>query len=454
VLPAKAGSSYITIRSSAADTALPGAGTRVKPADAALLPKIVSPNNAPAMATDPRAHHYRLMFLEFLANFRGIGDILTLGDGSLDQNTLAMVPHDLVVDRVYMHGDVAYGQKRAIGLNSASTMVINSYISEIKSDGEDSQAIGGWNGTGPYTISNNYLEAAGENLLIGGADPGIPNLIPSDITISGNYFTKQLVWRSQPQWNVKNLLELKNAQRVVVDGNILEYCWESAQAGYAVQLTPRNQDGTAPWSVVQQVQFTNNLVRHVSSGVNILGTDDEQPSQLLNNIVVRNNLFDDLSSATYGGDGRFALVEGGANITFDHNTVIQDGVSALYADGPTATGFVFTNNIVPDYSWAVMGGDSSPGNVTIGAYFPNGRFAKSVFAGSDARLYPAGNYYPATMSGVGFVDLAGGNYRLASTSPYRGAATDGSDVGCNIDALQNGHAVRPPRGLRVLRRTE
>jgi hypothetical protein len=33
------------------------------------------------------------------------------------------------------------------------------------------------------------------------------------------------------------------------------------------------------------------------------------------------------------------------------------------------------------------------------------------------------------------VNLAGGNYRLSGSSPYRGSATDGTDVGCNIDAL-------------------
>jgi Carbohydrate binding module (family 6) len=434
-LPVKTGESYITIRSSAADSALPGANARISPAYASQLPKIVSPNSAPALATLPGAHHYRLFALEFGANYHGIGDIITLGDGSSAQNSLSMVPKNLIVDRVYIHGDVTYGQKRAIGLNSGTTAIINSYITEIKADGQDSQAIAGWNGTGPYTISNNYLEAAGENILIGGADPGIPNLIPSDITISQNYLTKQLAWRTQLQWNVKNLLELKNAQRVVIDGNLLEYSWQAAQSGYAVVFTPRNQDGTAPWSVVQQVQFTNNIVRHVAAGVNILGLDDEHPSQLTNNIVVRNNLFDDISARTYGGDGRFVLINGGANITFDHNTVMQDGWTALYADGVPTTGFVFTNNIIPDYSWAIMGGDASPGNGTIAAYFPGSIFSKGVFAGAPASSYPAGNYYPIDLASVGFVDLANRNYRLALGSPYRNAATDGSDVGCNVDAV-------------------
>lgn len=435
VLPVKSGTSYITIRSSASDSVLPGASERITPAAANLLPKIVSPNSSPALATAPGAHHYRLLFLEFLANYQGYYDVITLGDGSRAQNTLAMVPHDLIVDRVYIHGSPTYGQKRAIGLNSGATTIVNSYIAEIKASGQDSQAIGGWNGPGPYVISNNYLEAAGENLLIGGADPGIPNLVPSDITITKNYFTKQLAWRTQTQWTVKNLLELKNAQRVVIDGNVLEYSWQAAQPGYAVVFTPRNQEGTAPWSVVQQVQFTNNVVRHVASGLNILGRDDINPSQLTNDIVVRNNLFDDVSSAVYGGSGRMALVGGGANITFDHNTVIQDGWTSLYAYGPAVTGFVFTNNVIPDYSWAVIGDNTSPGNGTIAKYFPQSQFFNGIFAGSPAASYPSGNYYPANLAAVGFVDFANRNYRLAPTSPYRNSATDGTDVGCNIDTL-------------------
>ena len=33
------------------------------------------------------------------------------------------------------------------------------------------------------------------------------------------------------------------------------------------------------------------------------------------------------------------------------------------------------------------------------------------------------------------MDWRTGNYRLVPSSPYRGAATDGTDVGVNIDAL-------------------
>jgi hypothetical protein len=373
-----------------------------------------------------------------------------LGDGSSAQDTLDAVPHDLILDRVYIHGDWTFGQKRGISLNSAATTIVNSYIANIWADQQDSQAIAGWNGPGPFTISNNYLEAAGENFMLGGSDPSIPNLTPSDITFTQNYLSKPLEWE-QTTWIVKNLLELKNAQNVTIDSNILENNWAADQSGYAVVFTPRNQDGTAPWTVVQQVTFTNNIVRHVASGVDILGNDNDQTSQLTNNIVIRNNLFYDVSTS-YGGDGRFLLMSGAANVTVDHNTVIQDGWSALYAYGPSATNFTFTNNILPDYGWAIIGDGAGPGNDTIQTYFPGATILGNIIAGADPSIYPDGNMYPATLDDVGFVDLGGGNYSLSASSPYLYSATDGTAVGCDLTQLYGPQPFGPltPTGLRIV----
>jgi hypothetical protein len=381
--------------------------------------------------TNPAAHHWRLQFLEFVDTYPD-ANIIELGDGSAAQNSLASVPHDLVIDRCYIHGSATAGQKRGISLNSASTTIVNSYISDIKSVNE-SQAIGGANGPGPYTITNNYLEASGENFMLGGADPWIPNLVPSDVTFRQNYVTKPVAWRGQG-WTIKNLLELKNAQRLVFDGNVFENNWAAGQAGYAVVLTPRNQYGGAPWSVVQHVQFTNNVVRHVAAVFDILGTDNLQKSQPLTDVVIRNNLFVDVSAARWGGNGQIMLTIGGSNITLDHNTAITDGTSFLYADVTTVTNFVFTNNIAPDNIWGIMGSGASPGNGTIATYYPGSTFQKNVFIGSNPTIYPAGNFYPGTIGAVGFVDPTQ-NYRLSVSSPYRQAATDGTAVGCNIDTL-------------------
>jgi hypothetical protein len=193
-LPVHAGSDYVTIRTAASDQ-LPPEGTRITPAHAPYLATIKSSNTTAAMRTRPGAAYWRLLLVKFEGNVKGYSDVMQLGDGSSAQNLLSQVPHHLVVDRVYMTGSVLHGQKRGIALNSAYTDIINSWIVEMKVIGEDSQAIGGWNGPGPYRIENNQLEGAAEVFILGGDDPKIPNLTPSDLTFVRNTLTRPLSWR-------------------------------------------------------------------------------------------------------------------------------------------------------------------------------------------------------------------------------------------------------------------
>ena len=193
-LPVHGGTTYITIRSSATD-GLPDEGQRVTPAQAARLPKLRSGNSGPVLATAPGAAYWRLLLLELQPTQRGLNDIVTLGDGSEAQDAPAKIPHHLVLDRLYIHGDPLQGQKRGVALNSATTTIINCYIAGIRAIGQDSQAIAGWNGPGPYTIENNYLESAGEVVMFGGATVFIRDLVPSDIEIRRNTLTRPTSWR-------------------------------------------------------------------------------------------------------------------------------------------------------------------------------------------------------------------------------------------------------------------
>jgi hypothetical protein len=107
----------------------------------------------------------------------------------------------------------------------------------------------------------------------------------------------------------------------------------------------------------------------------------------------------------------------------------------VFADGPGVTGLTFTNNILPDNAWAIMGSSSSPGNGTLGAYYPGAIVRRNVFIAGNSRSYPTDNFYPANIGGVGFVDLSGGNYGLALGSPYQTSATDGGAVGADQAAI-------------------
>jgi Right handed beta helix region len=426
-LPDKGGSSFITLQTN--PEGLPGPGARISPAEAPQLAKLRSANG----------------LVEFQANAGGAGDIVALGDGSGSQRSLIGVPNNLTIDRCYIHGDPAKGQKRGLALNSASTTVMGSYISDIKAVGQDSQAIAGWNGPGPFVITNNYLEAAGENVMFGGADPAIPNLVPSDITIGQNTMAKPPAWRSE-QWQVKNLLELKNARRVTIQSNTLEYTWLAAQSGVAILFTGRNQDGLCPWCQVEQVTFESNIVRHSGAGVQILGFDNIHPSQQTRAITIRNNLFDDIDPQNWGGNGYFLqLVGGPRDIAIDHNTVIQDHASGiLLADGGPILGFTFTNNLIRHGAYGIMGTNRSPGNDAIGAYLPASQINSNVIAEGDASRYPPGNQFPTLNVFTSQFIAYGTDFRLIPASPWRHAGSDGSALGSSTNVTNDEPPSLPP----------
>jgi hypothetical protein len=432
-LPAKGSSdaALITIRTGG-PAAVPD-GERIGPAHAGSLAKLRSPDGGTVLATSPGAHHWRVMLVEVLAT-RALRDLITLGDGSRAQATESQIPHDLVLDRVYAHGtDPTQGLRRAIALNSASTVITGSYIVDVKDAGADSQAICGWNGPGPFTITNNYLEAAGENVLFGGADPAVPNLVPSDITISGNHLSKPTAWRTQP-WVVKNVLELKNARRVRITGNVIEYSWLAGQTGYAVLFTVRNQDGGCPWCEVRDVWFEKNLVRHAGGGIQILGTDNLHPSGLTQSVVIRNNVFADIDNQRWGGNGYAMLIIGGPKqIAIDHNTIVQEhGSGLIQVDGPPIVEFSFTNNIAWHHEYGFIGTEHAPGNDTILTFFPRSRITNNVIAGGDAGRLPAGNRTPAPKDVCAqLVSCESGDYRLKPNSPWKSAGVEHSPLGAD-----------------------
>ncbi len=454
VIPPRTGSDnrVITLRT-AGDDGLPAAGSRIGPDAAPRLAKLRSPNNEPALRTDPGARGWHIALLEFGGNRDGAGDIIALGDGSAAQNALERIPATFTLDRLYIHGDPQRGQKRAIALNSADTVITGCYISDIKTIGQDSQAIAGWNGPGGYVIENNYLEAAGENVLFGGADPSIIGLTPTRIVIRGNRISKPLEWRQPgvPRWQVKNLLELKHARDVLIERNLFERSWAQAQAGHAILFTVRNQDGGCGWCQVEDVRFLRNVVREVAAGISVLGTDYTHPSRQTTRIVVAHNLFEGLDREAWGGDGYFLqLSEGARDLVFDHNTIIQraSGGIVKIANGRT-DGFVFTNNVTGHGDYGIIGADRGVGNDSIAAYLPGATITNNVIAGGNRRAYPPGNEFPSVEEFQReFVGFAGGDYRLRVSSGWRSAGTNGQELGANIADLPLGVAPARPGTTR------
>ncbi len=452
VLPAKTGSNWIVLRSSNM-AGIPQENERVVPGvHASAMPKILSPNNSGAITTAAQSHHYRFIGIEFglASSVAANTGIIRLGDPY--ETHLNNVSHDLIIDRCYIHGNPLVNARRGVALNSASTAIVDSYISEIHEVGADSQAVCGWNGPGPYKIVNNHLEASGENVMFGGADPAIYGLIPSDIEFRRNHCFKPLSWKQgQPgfagtAWSVKNLCELKNAQRIVLEGNLFENNWMESQTGYAILIKSVNQDGTAPWCTTQDVDFKNNIVRHTGSAVNILGRAQDQLGGQTKRVRIKNNLFEDVSSTPWNGAGAFLQISDTPDVTVDHNTAMQTG-NIIVAYGPASPGFVFINNVMPHNTYGVKGDGTGVGTPTIDQYFPASVFRRNAMVGGQGFPYPADNLFFATLGEIGFVDRANGNYRLTPNSPCRNAGTDGQDLGADIDAIEAAMSENgPPSG--------
>ncbi|MBI3259990.1 MAG: Ig-like domain-containing protein [Ignavibacteriae bacterium] len=502
VLPKKTtGTGWIILMSSRMDL-LPIDETRIAPpaptgnpdypTQASAMAKIVTTNlsGIPCFVTQANAHHYRFVGLEITADPSVLNSygLVNLGDGSSAQNSLSVVPDHFVIDRCYIHGHTnATIMKYGVTLNCANAAIIDSYISDFHSVGYDAQAIAGINGPGPFKIINNYLEASGENIMFGGGASAIPGLVPSDIEIRQNYFSKPFSWRvghptfAGKHWTIKNLFELKTGMRVLFDGNILENSWADlpiGQSGCAILLTIRTEGGGSPQAEVSDITISNNIIRHAAEGISISGRDDGGTGNRSKRIRIYNNLFDDINGPVYGdlnidgpNDGTFIKLGEPEDVVVDHNTIFQTG--AITWAGIPMNGFVFTNNITNSKAskagyQGIYGPGYQQGNKTIEHYFAdvtdaNQHINKNVMIGGDASKYTnyntiSMNYFPTVATDAGFVDYTNGtsdyhDYALLTSSQYSKNATDGKDIGIDFQmldsSLQATRGCLPPVEMNV-----
>ena len=403
VLPNKGSSTaWITIRTDVSDAALGAPGTRMTPSRAASanLAKVVTPNNWAAIATDLSAHHYRLTGIELTGNADAydVNGILRLGDGSGAQNSLSLVAHDLVVDRVYVHGQTSEYVRRCVSLQSAASAIVDSWISECHSNNGDSQGIIGWNGPGPYLIRNNHIEGGHQGVFFGGADPAITNLSPSDISLIGNHITRPASWKGV--WQTKTIIETKNARRMLMEGNVIENTWADAQVGFGVLLKSENQNGSAPWSQSTDITVRYNRIRNSGSGITIAANPGSYTAVPAARISVYDNTIDNIGVSPYAGDGIGVQILGNtSDVLIAHNSWGNAGNAALMFDGGAETRTVIHSNIMPAGLYGAKGSGMAPGTSTLNYYMPGGMFSYDVLPGADCAYYPATTSCPSGIPG-------------------------------------------------------
>lgn len=493
-------SHWIVIRTSSPDNDLPAQGSRLTPCYAGVsslparpdfhcastknvLAKLVfaGKNGEGPIILAAGANHYRLEGLEITR-------------ASSENRITALVapevrsPADhIIVDRVWVHGTAQDETTRGIFLTgTAYVAIVDSFFTDfhcvaITGACTDAQAVGGGGGdqpSGPYKIVNNFLEASGENILFGG---GPATVTPADIEIRHNHLFKPLIWKpGQPgfvggtsgkPFIVKNLFELKNAQRLLFEGNVLDYSWgDVGQKGFAILLTPRNQTpNVCPLCRVTDVTIRYCKVRHMASGLSIANapSDTGGLSTAGERYSIHDLVFEDIDGDFYGGFGAFAMIISNGpqlrDVKIDHVTAFPSK-HALIVGAPQASplpsNFTLTNSIVRagerELTSTGTGGKENcafgadrlgPDAVLKNCFNPVTVSHNAIIAPRGS--WPKGNSSSKNEDSVGFVNYNHGkdaDYHLCRAkdksssckqpSPYVGAGSDGKDLGADIDALE------------------
>ena len=501
-LPAKGcnDQNWIIIRTSSPDSALPADGQRLTPCYAGVsslegrpayscnnpqnvLAKVQMPSNGTNVLTLANgANFYRFVGLEITRPSGTKFSAILIG--------LAGTADHIIVDRSWLHGQAQDETRNGFAMSGGTNIaVVNSYFNDfhcIAGTGSctDSHAVSGGVTTtqdGPYLIQNNFLEASGEAVMMGG---GGATFTPTDITVIGNHFFKPWQWMQGntpfvggPDGHpfiVKNHLELKNAVRVLIEANLMENSWGGfTQKGHGILLTPKNQgtrsgENICPLCQVTDVTIRYTQISHAGGGMvlaTVLSTPKDgkpgQPAMAGTRFSIHDVVMDDLNKKYLGGGDGFMIANSWPKnplntFTINHVTVFPDDNSHIMSVGniagnPEMYGFVFTNNLVVTARypvWDVYGhGTASCADgvplTTFNNCFTTYTFQANGLIASPSQFgpskWPANNFFPPTPQYVQFVNYNngnGGDYQLEPTSPYKNAGSDGKDLGADIVGLQ------------------
>ena len=490
-LPAKGcdAGHWITIRTSAPDSALPPEDSRINPSYAGVPslpgrpPFSGGSSNVMAVVVGHRSAAAISAPKTGVANFYRLGPGLeitrTQGSGiTYELVHLANADH-IILDRDWIHGSPLVEETdNGVGVGGSNYVaVINSYMNDfkciaLKGACTDAKDIAGgdqlWtHGEGAWKAYNNFLEAAGENILHGGALFG--NQTPLDLEYRANHFFKPQMWRTCTLgvncYIVKNLLEFKNASRILVEGNRFEGSWGGySQAGFAILFTPRGA-----WANDDNITVRYNYVSHVAGLMSMWATrtcnhayapGNKCPTQWVDSgsagsWSVHDMLFDDVDPFTYLGGGsmqmgsQFQVNPPLHDVKFDHITAVTKGthIFSLFVEPsnpqPQMGPFQYTNSIAIAGKFNIW---STGGNnprvkdgfplVTFTQCFTTNNVTDNLIIGwkSSQPPWPASNKFPASASSV-FVNFQffGGDYHVLA--PYKNAGTDGKALGADIDTI-------------------
>ncbi len=473
-LPPKANPSHkwIYIESSSMDKM--AAGKRVSPSDAANMPKIVTPNVTAAVSANGGSSYWRLAGLEITtASAQGCNPKHSPPANCFSYvlidtpSSSAGLSDSITVDRCFIHASPDLDVQHAIVANSTNFSLVDSYVSDIHMAGSESQAVLAYHTPGPLKVVNNFLESAGENMMLGGA--GGPNnpYVPSDIEVRNNYLFKPLSWvplSLDGHMVVKNAFEIKSGQRVLFSGNTIENVWRAGQNGFAIVLTVRSsQSGDV--AVVNDITVTNNVLKNVTAGVNTLAWDDQCGNSTYYKCTnpggqdrwnISNNLITFYDPKIPGGFRNLGIgIQVGTanrpglkNVVWQHNTLVSAASApcwnSIYFATPSApppwknpaSNIWILDNVLcrpPSGDWGLQGTSGLTQYMGIPAPVENRFVGNLVYVPFDSKpsSFPPRNL--VTSSTLRYVNPAEGNFALVQAKAPQ--TTDGKPPGVDSAVL-------------------
>jgi hypothetical protein len=480
---------YITIRTDTPDSKLPPEGTRISPAwggvaslpgrpayaqppggPAKLMPTLIVKAPSGAIIGD----HYRFVGVEWTSRpDLHIGRLVTTEGAD-----------HVVFDRNWLHPSEGSEMNKGIGMIHGTRFiaVINSYLSGFQCIARtgtctDASAVGGGNGDlpiGTLKIYNNFLEASGENIMFGGTASEIN---PTDIEIRRNHLFRPMLWKKgEPGYTpagsgnpviVKNNFELKSGIRVLFEANLMENCWGGfTQTGFSILITPKSQSDKCPKCEVTDVTLRYNRIRNVAGVIQVANIPSDAGGSTTDGgrYSIHDLLVDSVHDEGWEGLGTFAIVASNApllhDVAFDHVTAFVTGPLFFIGNKKEKIpNFSVTNSVflsgqrLPDFA-ATGGGQANCAHnaqrvgaeAVLNACFINYKFENNLIIGGHG-FFPKGNIAVGSAKAAGVRDLndtVSKDPRLchekgpdcSKVSPGAAAASDGRDIGADIDAVE------------------
>jgi hypothetical protein len=221
---------------------LPNSGTRVTPAYISLMPEFRMTQNAKAVfalagsettggaervkfrglyfsGVAPSSGTYSTSYSRGPLQFGVVSSVVNDDFDSTDLTTPANQPTDIIVQHCVLLNQPYRSRVvvRMISAHSRNTTIRDNHIDGAIATNADGQGIVTFNGTGPMTIENNYINGSAENLFAGGVYGAFDQVRVDGATVRWNYLPHIPEREKAVNWTANTLVYAGKRIRPVGD---------------------------------------------------------------------------------------------------------------------------------------------------------------------------------------------------------------------------------------------